>query len=208
MVVFKTPLPNPALWTGTTIGSLSSQDVIVNGGWWHDSRILAATGEGADAEEKRAWEGWWNETIVDLVRLSTNDKGALCVLLTGRSEKGFAELIKRMVNSKGLEFDMVGLKPFVSPTNQSFNSTMHFKQLFLTAMMETYKHAEEIRIYEDRPKHTKGFRDFLAEYNRKQNGTMRTRGPIGAEVIQVADNSAILDPVVEVAEVQIGRAHV
>ncbi|KAK2014462.1 tat pathway signal sequence [Colletotrichum eremochloae] len=201
--LFKTPLPNPALWSGPTIGVLSSQDVICNGGWWHDSRILAATGEGADTEEKRAWEGWWNEKIVELVRLSIKQKDALCVLLTGRSERGFGELIKRMVQSKGLEFDMIGLKPAVSPTNQHFSSTMHFKQLFLTAVMETYKNADEIRIYEDRPKHVKGFRDFMTEYNRRQNmNATRTRGPITAEVVQVADLSTTLDPVVEVAEVQ------
>lgn len=203
LTVFKTPLPNPALWTGPTIGTLSSQDVIVNGGWWHDSRILAATGEGVDVEEKRAWDGWWNEKIVELIRLSMKQKDALCVLLTGRSERGFADLIKRMINTKGLEFDMVGLKPAVSPTNQQFTSTMHFKQLFLEAMMETYKHAEEIRIYEDRPKHVKAFREFMVQFNhRQQVPHLRTRGPITAEVIQVADISTTLDPVVEVAEIQ------
>ncbi|OBS22156.1 hypothetical protein FPOA_08492 [Fusarium poae] len=199
--LFKTPLPNPQLWNGPTIGTLSNQETFVNGGWWHDSRILAATGKGIEVEEKRAWEGWWNEKIVDLVRLSMQQKDALCVLLTGRSEKGFAELIQKMVTAKGLEFDMIGLKPSVSPTNQKFQSTMHFKQLFLGGLMETYKQAEEIRVYEDRPKHTKGFRDFFAEFNRQQN-TARTRGPILAEVIQVADCSTTLDPVIEVAEIQ------
>jgi hypothetical protein len=106
-----------------------------------------------------------------------------------------------MVTAKGLEFDMIGLKPAVSPTNQKFQSTMHFKQLFLGGLMETYKHADEIRVYEDRPKHTKGFRDFFAEYNRQQNITP-TRGAIMAEVIQVADCSTTLDPVIEVAEIQ------
>ncbi|KAF5022881.1 hypothetical protein F66182_5073 [Fusarium sp. NRRL 66182] len=199
--LFKTPLPNPQLWNGPTIGTLSNQETFVNGGWWHDSRILAATGEGLEAEEKRAWEGWWNDKIVDLVKLSMNQKDALCVLLTGRSERGFADLIKKMVTAKGLEFDMIGLKPAVSPTNQKFQSTMHFKQLFLEALIETYKQAEEIRVYEDRPKHTKGFRDFFAEYNRRQN-TLPTRGPLTAEVIQVADCATTLDPVIEVAEIQ------
>ncbi|KAF5011541.1 hypothetical protein FDECE_2352 [Fusarium decemcellulare] len=199
--LFKTPLPNPQLWNGHTIGQLSNQDTFVNGGWWHDSRILAATGEGIDVEEKRAWDGWWNDKVVELVKLSIKQQDALCVLLTGRSERGFAELIKRMVTAKGLEFDMVGLKPQVSPTNQRFQSTMHFKQLFLEALMETYKNAQEIRVYEDRPKHTKGFRDFFAEYNRRQNATP-TRGPLVAEVIQVADTAATLDPVVEAAEIQ------
>ncbi|QGI94309.1 hypothetical protein CEK26_007378 [Fusarium fujikuroi] len=199
--LFKTPLPNPQLWNGPTIGTLSNQETFVNGGWWHDSRILAATGEGIDIEEKRAWDGWWNDKIVELVKLSMKQKDALCVLLTGRSERGFADLIKKMVTAKGLEFDMIGLKPAVSPSNQKFQSTMHFKQLFLGALMETYKQAEEIRVYEDRPKHTKGFRDFFAEFNRQQNITP-TRGPLTAEVIQVADCATTLDPVIEVAEIQ------
>lgn len=199
--MFKTPLPNQSLWHNTTMGFLQSADTFANGGWWHDSNILKATGAGLDTEESRAWQGWWNEKIVELVRLSMKQPDALTVLLTGRSEKNFSEIIKRIVASKDLEFDMMGLKPAVSPSNQKFQSTMHFKQIFLNAMMETYKYAEEIKIYEDRPKHTKGFREFLAEYNRRQ-GLAPTRGPLTAEVIQVADISTTLDPVMEVAEIQ------
>ncbi|KAK5995729.1 hypothetical protein PT974_04146 [Cladobotryum mycophilum] len=199
--LFKTPLPNPALWSGPTIGMLASQDAFTNGGWWHDNRILAATGEGQEREEQRAWEGWWNEKIVQLVKLSVKQPDALCVLLTGRSEHGFSELIKKMVTSKGLDFDMACLKPRVSPTNQSFESTMHFKQLYFNTLMETYREASEIRVYEDRPKHTKGFRDFFAEYNRRQSASP-TRGTILADVVQVADSCTTLDPVIEVAEVQ------
>lgn len=131
-------------------------------------------------------------------------KDALTVLLTGRSEGGFTDLIKKMVASKGLEFDMVVLKPTAGPNNQHFSSTMAFKQVFLESLVETYKSAEEIRVYEDRPKHTKGFRDFFMDYNRRQNGIggVPTRGPITAEVIQVADGTKSLDPIVETAEVQ------
>ncbi|KAL7905673.1 hypothetical protein GGI35DRAFT_131968 [Trichoderma velutinum] len=199
--LFRTPMPNPTLWTGPTIGLLATQEAFSNGGWWHDNRILAATGEGAEKEVERAWEGWWNEKVADLVKLSTKQPDALCVLLTGRSEHGFGELIKKMVTSKGLEFDMISLKPRVSPANQSFQNTMHFKQLFFEALMETYQQATEIKVYEDRPRHTKGFRDFFAEYNRRQNEAP-TRGPITADVVQVVDSSTLLDPVVEVAEVQ------
>ncbi|KAL2268121.1 hypothetical protein VTJ83DRAFT_2967 [Remersonia thermophila] len=203
--LFKTPLPNPKLWNNTTIGTLSNPDAFVNGGWWHDSRILAATGEGLAKEEPRAWEGWWNEKIVELIRLTNKQKDALCVLLTGRSESGFGDLIKRMVASKGLEFDMISLKPVVGPSNETFQNTMHFKQVFLEALMETYRHADEIRIYEDRIKHVKGFRDFLDEYNAKKiNGVggAGARGPIKGDVIQVLDVATYLDPVVEIAEVQ------
>ena len=58
------PLPNQKLWHPSTIGLLQAEDVFVNGGWWHDDRILAATGQGVEKEEPRAWEGWWNENIV------------------------------------------------------------------------------------------------------------------------------------------------
>lgn len=180
---------------------LSKQDVFINSGWWHDNRILGATGQGIEVEEPRAWEGSWNEKIVELVRLTAKQPDALCVLLTGRSEERFAELIIRIVASKRLEFDMVCLKPQVGPANQKFSSTMKFKQELITELMETYKHANEIRIYEDRPKHTQGFRDFLDEFNQAQ-AAQPTRGPINADVVQVTDTVATLNPVAEVAEVQ------
>ncbi|KAI1319957.1 hypothetical protein F5Y16DRAFT_414108 [Xylariaceae sp. FL0255] len=202
--LFKTPLPNPKLWHQATLGKLASPDVFANGGWWHDSRILAATGEGADTEEARAWKGWWNDQIVELVQLSMAQKEALCILLTGRGERRFTDLLKRMVKSKGLEFDMMGLKPEVGPNNEHFKSTLTFKTAFLTQIMETYCNAEEIRIYEDRPKQVTGFQDFLAEYNQSKSGarSLPSRPPIDAKVILVADTSGALDPVVEVAEIQ------
>ncbi|KAG6001885.1 hypothetical protein E4U21_003734 [Claviceps maximensis] len=201
--LFKTPLPNPALWSGPTMGLLATQEAFSNGGWWHDSRILAATGEGLEKEEPRAWEGWWNENVVELARLTMKQPDALCVLLTGRSEEGYSDLIKRIATAKGLDFDIIGLKPQVGPANQRIQSTMHFKQMFLTVLMETYSQATEIRVYEDRPRHTAGFRKFFAEYNRRQTTTSPTRGPLAAEVIQVADSSSTLDPVTEVAEIQL-----
>lgn len=208
--LFKTPLPNPKLWNGPTIGLLANPDVL-NGGWWHDSRILSATGGGILKEEPRGWEGWWNEKVVELVQLSMRQKDALTVLLTGRSESGFADLVKRMAASRGLEFDMVSLKPTVGPDGQRFASTMNFKQIFLGALMETFKEAKEIRVYEDRPKHVKGFRDFMTEYNVRLNeivaaagngGPPPNRQPITSEVIHVAELGTNLDPVIEVAEVQ------
>ena len=168
--MFLSPLPNPQLWHGGTIGQLQSEGIFANGGWWHDPSILSATGRGAELEEPRGWEGWWNENIVRLsgvfmtyqystdkyqlrlVRLSMQQKDALTVLLTGRSEDGFGDIIKRMVASQKLEFDLIGLKPEVGPNNQRFPSTMVFKRTFLEDLVLTYDQAEEIRVYEDRPK--------------------------------------------------------
>ncbi|RAL12347.1 rRNA 2'-O-methyltransferase fibrillarin-like protein [Aspergillus homomorphus CBS 101889] len=201
--LFLSPLPNPQLWNGPTIGFLQAYESFANGGWWHDPNLLSATGDGIEKEELRAWEGWWNEQIVQLVRLSMEQKDALTVLLTGRSESGFSEIIKRMVNSKKLEFDLICLKPEVGPRNQRFASTMEFKQTFLEDLVLTYDQAEDLRIYEDRPKHAKGFRDYFEQLNRKfQTLGPSPRKPINTEVVQVAEGSMYLSPVLETAEVQ------
>ncbi|KAJ4348195.1 uncharacterized protein N0V89_009567 [Didymosphaeria variabile] len=202
--LFASPLPNKQIWNGPTVGQLASPDVFINGGWWHDSSILAATGEGVEKEEARAWKGWWNENIVQLVELSMQQKDALSVLLTGRSEHGFSELIKRIVRSRSLKFDMVCLKPSVGPAGQKFTSTMNFKQELLKEIVYTYKEADDIRIYEDRVKHTKGFRDFFFQFNKDlMSGQLPTsRKAIVAEVVQVEENATQLDPVTEIAEIQ------
>ena len=168
LAVFRSPLPNPKLWNPYSASRIQNQDVFSGGGWWHDKRILEATGEGIEIEEQRAWSGWWNEQIVgyskpvvvprlileevELVRLSAEQGDALTILLTGRAERNFSPLIQQIVASKNLHFDMICLKPEVSPKNQRFPSTMQYKQAFLQDLVYTYHAAEEIRIYEDRPK--------------------------------------------------------
>lgn len=77
---------------------------------------------------------------------------ALTILLTGRAEDNFAEIIRRIVASKQLLFDMICLKPQAGPNNQRFSSTMKYKQAILSDLVHTYKDASEVRIYEDRPK--------------------------------------------------------
>ncbi|PGH19302.1 hypothetical protein AJ80_04055 [Polytolypa hystricis UAMH7299] len=202
--LFSSPLPNPQLWNGPTIGFLQTYECFANGGWWHDSHILAATGKGMEAEEPVGWKGWWNEQIVQLVELSMKQKDALTVLLTGRAEGPFAEIIKRMVKSRDLVFDLVCLKPEVGPNSQRFATTMNFKQIFLEDLVLTYKNADEIRIYEDRPKHAKGFREYFERFNRSLRAATPPppRKPIVAEVIQVTEASTFLSPVTEAAEIQ------
>jgi hypothetical protein len=89
---------------------------------------------------------------VRLVKLSMEQKDALTVLLTGRSENGFADIIRRMVDSRKLEFDLICLKPEVGPNSERFSTTMEFKQTFLQDLVLTYEQADEIRVYEDRVK--------------------------------------------------------
>ncbi|KAJ4365787.1 hypothetical protein N0V83_008408 [Neocucurbitaria cava] len=202
--LFASPLPNKQLWSPPTIGQLCAPDMFLNGGWWHDSGILAATGEGLEKEEPRAWAGWWNEDIVTLVEASMAQKDALSVLLTGRGEANFGELIKRIARSRKLAFDMVCLKPAIGPAGQKFRSTMEFKQELLKDIVYTYKDAESLKIYEDRVKHTKGFRDFFFQFNQDLMNakSQASRKPISTDVIQVAENAKQLDPVAETAEIQ------
>ncbi|KAL6721142.1 hypothetical protein ACLMJK_000242 [Lecanora helva] len=200
------PLPNQKLWHPSSVAFLQTQECFVGGGWWHDARILEATGQGIEQEEPKGWDGWWNEQIakVELVKLSIGQEDTLTVLLTGRGEHNFATLIKRIVAAKNLSFDMICLKPQSGPNNERFQSTMQYKQAILADLVYTYAGAMEIRVYEDRPKHTKGFREFFQGFNADLvSGSGRVpRTPIKAEVIQVADQATTLDPIVETSEVQ------
>lgn len=131
-------------------------------------------------------------------------KDALSVLLTGRGEGKFADLIKRMVKSRGLSFDMVCLKPQVSPNNRRIKDTMSFKQELLGDIMYTYRQAEDIRVYEDRPPHVMEFRRWLQAFNDDlSTAPSPKRSPLaGFEVVEVAMEATNLDPVKEVSEVQ------
>lgn len=204
--LFLSPLPNPALWNGESIGRLQSDTIFLNGGWWHDPEILAATGEGLEKEEPRAWQGHWNEIIVKLVETSVSQKDAVTVLLTGRGETKFADLTNRILNAKGLDFDLVCLKPEAGPQNQRFSSTMDFKQSFLRDLCFTYSRAESIMVYEDRPKHVKGFREFFERFNKsllshRMDEPPPTRKPIVADVVHVCELANYLDMETEASEI-------
>ncbi|KIV99891.1 uncharacterized protein PV09_08554 [Verruconis gallopava] len=201
--LFASPLPNRQVWDGASLGQLMAEDKFANGGWWHDPTFLSATGEGVEREEPRAWSGWWNEQVANLCELSMQQKDALSILLTGRGENKFADLIKRMVKSRGLAFHMICLKPQVTPNNRRVVDTMSFKQELLRDVIFTYNEAEEIRIYEDRPPHVGEFRRWLQELNENlaSNPNAR-RKPIQFEVVEVAMEATNLDPVKEVSEVQ------
>jgi HAD domain family 1 in Swiss Army Knife RNA repair proteins len=199
--LFRSPLPNRAIWDEKSRGRLYSADVFMNGGWFHDLSILAATGEGVDIEEPRAWKGWWNEKIVELVQLSAQQDDVLTVLLTGRAEGTFPELIGRICKSKGLTFDMMCYKPSVGPNNEKFSSTMNFKQVFLDHLLRTYVTASSFRIYEDRENHVTGFREWIEQSNLSFNSE-GTRQSIKGDVIPVIEVDSHLDPITEAATIQ------
>lgn len=143
--LFLSPLPNAKIWHSKSLNDLQSPTWLANGGWWHDPRILEATGSGLEEEEKKAWDGWWNENIVQLVQLSMMQKDALTVLLTGRAVKGFSDLTQRILKSKGLVFDMIVLKPEAMPNGVVPQNTIAFKCEFLGELLNTYPEAQEFR---------------------------------------------------------------
>ncbi|KAJ9646773.1 hypothetical protein H2204_000465 [Knufia peltigerae] len=205
--LFSSPLPNPQIWASPAIGMLQAYETLAYGGWWHDSSILEATGDGLEKEETRAWEGWWNEAVVQLVKLSTQSKDVATILLTGRNETNFADLVNRICDAKNLHFDMVVLKPEVGPAGQRFESTMSFKQEFLRELVFTYNNAEEIKIYEDRPKHAKGFREYFERLNKSllshpADQPPPLRKPIIADVVHVCELKSTLNPETEINVVQ------
>ncbi|KAF2400122.1 hypothetical protein EJ06DRAFT_511388 [Trichodelitschia bisporula] len=193
--LFHTPTPNRKLWHSSALGKLMGESIFANGGWWHDPSVLASTGEGIEKEEPRAWAGFWNETLVELVQLSRQQGHVLTVLLTGRGEQRFADLIKRMVRSKGLKFDMICLKR--ADGSAPYPTTMAYKKSLIKEIMLTYHHAREIRIYEDRQNHVREFQEFLSKFNTNPLGRL-----IDGKVIPVRDQASTLDNVTEVCEVQ------
>lgn len=115
--------------------------------------------------------------------------------------------MKRILDSKGLDFDLICLKPEVGPNGQQFLTTADFKNEFLKNLVFTYKQADEIRIYEDRPKHVKNFRDYFEKLNKSLlshpiDQPPPPRKPITVDVIQVAELNSYLDPVVETSTIQ------
>ncbi len=137
--LFRCPTPNQRLWTPETVNFLCEEHALIGGGWWHDKSILEATGEGLDAEETRAWEGWWNENVVTLVNLSNREPGVLTVLMTGRGRERFEPVISRMVASRKLEFDLIALKD--SPRQ----NTLNYKFEAIEEILRNFEFVEELR---------------------------------------------------------------
>lgn len=168
--LFHTPEPNPRLWTPSTRNFVQSSKNFVNGSWWTNPVFLQATGQGVAVEEPRAWDGWWDEEVVELVRESMADPHALCVLLTGRNKLRFGDTLQRIIHAKGLKFDLVSLR------TDEFKDTIEFKLACLSSLLEYYQNTcRGVRVYEDRPHHVSLFRSFFKDWSRIHNKDMEIR---------------------------------
>ncbi|CAO3600921.1 unnamed protein product [Absidia cylindrospora] len=138
-----------------------------------------------DVLEKTQWKDYWNEDIVSEARQSLADPTVMTVLLTGRRTIPFYPLISRMLASKQLHFDLLGLRP--DPTKEIhedhvnsnvnnnnnnnndmsygassvFINTLDFKTCFILNILHNVPSINAIKMWDDRAPHVKKFQHFL-----------------------------------------------
>ena len=193
--LFKSPRPNPDVWESSSLGMLTDDNLLSNGGWWHDERTLTHAGSGIAEEGARGWRDHWNQNIVQKVIDSNADPKARSVLLTGRSSN-FANAITQIVGSRNdLTFDLMALKPNTSKL-KVFDTTIAFKLAFLVDIIARCS-AEELKqvvIYEDRVSQATRFERFFEENEKYQN--------LAVSVVRVDEAVLYMDPNTESALVK------
>ncbi|CAO3652834.1 unnamed protein product [Mucor hiemalis] len=145
-------------------------------GWWRDIRSLDI---GPFEElQKNAWEGYWNEKIVQEARDCIEDPNTMTVVLTGRRHHPFHQLIPYMLEAKNLHFDLIGLRPdpesvsekhweaqnakvSYNLTSSVFKWTMHFKTCFMLNILHCIPSIQSVTMWDDRFHHVKRFQEFL-----------------------------------------------
>ncbi|KAF9912738.1 hypothetical protein EC991_009474 [Linnemannia zychae] len=183
--LFQSPLPNPALWDPSFIGILTSW-AYCGTGWWHNPGTLEM---GPDIEAS-IWDGWWNEAIVEKVRESSEDPGCLTILLTGRNGPTFGQKLVSMIQSKGLDFDLIVTKPttvaLLEPSSTSISKkadrkapadsnskpvekylkvhTFNTKHDFLYNVLYEYPAIRTMHLWDDRPCQIAKFRQAGQEW--------------------------------------------
>lgn len=164
--LFLSPLLSSNLWHSSFINSITTEN-LVGPGWWRDIRSLQLDGP---------WEEYWNEDVLEQAKQSCADPTHLTVLLTGRRYHPFHSLIETMLGSKGLTFDLIGLRPDPEtegpdhPTGLGFNdepnvftTTMEFKASFIVNILYSVPSLQQVVMWDDRASHIRVFETYLAE---------------------------------------------
>jgi hypothetical protein len=164
--LFLSPLLSSNLWHSSFINSITTEN-LVGPGWWRDIRSLEVDGP---------WDEYWNEDVLQEVRKSCADPTHLTVLLTGRRYHPFHTLIEAILASKGLIFDVIGLRPDPEtdepdhPTGLRFNfepnvfaTTMEFKASFIVNILSSVPSLQQVMMWDDRPSHICVFETYLAD---------------------------------------------
>lgn len=175
--LFFSPLLSPTIWHPNLI-RVATAESVYGPGWWRDIRSLDL---GPFEElQKSAWKGFWNEGIVNEARQCISDPDTMTVVLTGRRFHPFHLLIPAMLDAKGLQFDLVGLRPdpesvsdnhwevmqdkhhlTYNLTTSVFRSTMHFKTCFILNLIHNVSSINHVTMWDDRLHHVRRFQEYL-----------------------------------------------
>lgn len=172
--LFKSPAPNPNLLSKYMVNILTDPQKLSNGGWWSEPRFLqelikewAIRRSRISSVDKQALEAldheYWNKDIVELSYLSQIEPGTISVLMTGRKEVFFHDVIGKVLDNPvfgyaDLQFHAVFLK------KPNYETTMKYKTSCITELLDHYDQVEEITLYDDRIRQLDGFQKFLNEY--------------------------------------------
>ncbi|GAN03354.1 hypothetical protein MAM1_0039c02807 [Mucor ambiguus] len=171
--LFLSPLLSPNIWHSSLVNAITTENLL-GPGWWRDIRSLQLHPD--RDESSPPWCRFWNEDIVARVKESMADPAHLTVLLTGRRCHPFHALMDDILASKGLAFDIVGLRPDPesdapdNPVGLMFNhepnvfeTTMHFKTSFIVNILHNYSSLTDIVMWDDRQSHICVFKEHLAK---------------------------------------------
>ena len=156
--LFRSPLPNPKLWSSKLIGKLISDCC-----WFYDERTLCAPYIPSVPSNE-----WWNSDLVRKVEEALQEPNNLVILLTGRNRGKFGNRIKELCRIKqdpALPFHFVFCKEITSleevEIKKAYASTFDFKTGVLAELLEQFPSISRIVMFDDRENHIKLFKEKL-----------------------------------------------
>jgi hypothetical protein len=162
--LFLSPMLSQNIWDPTFINAITTEN-LMGPGWWRDKKSLSGIPD---------YSHFWNESVVESALSSCHDPNIMTVLLTGRRYYPFHDKMDQILRSKGLEFDVIGLRPDPDsdgpdhPTGLMFNkepdifeTTMDFKTSFIVHLLHSHPTLEEIVMWDDRSSHICHFKPYL-----------------------------------------------
>ncbi|CAI4035733.1 hypothetical protein SMKI_13G3840 [Saccharomyces mikatae IFO 1815] len=159
--LFATPGPTEHFYTRELLNLLTSS-VLPNGGWWNEQEFLRA----AIKISKTKPRGYsWNEEIIRLAEKSFCSKDTISIVLTGREEGKFYELIQHALQTakshwkcsrNEFRFNAVCLKKTAIS-----KYTSEYKKELMRDFLKYYPSLRELTIYDDRVHQIEAFKTFF-----------------------------------------------
>ncbi|OLY83355.1 hypothetical protein AYI68_g2509 [Smittium mucronatum] len=211
--LFCSPLPNSDIWDSRTIGLLKG-DL----GWFLDSRTLQKPY--LNNVKKR-----WIKDMESVSIAEINRPDTLCVLLTGRSDYIYHDIIRDLLSKRDLNFDMVILKENpdkawdpnffegsgvdkadVTARNKELGVfaskatnivTFDFKMDVIKYILLSFPTIDSIYMWDDRQNHCSRMQTYL------ENNYLKTRRIKDVKVHKVDQNTIYMEPGSEIELVKL-----